>query len=156
MAEPPPPSAFDFDPEWAAENKSPAIIATIVIVTVLETMFTAARLYVRGGIMKKLQLDDYIIIVAVVSLTFRSSLDIPAHLVFRRVEWADPFRSFSCVAGEPSLSASRRPRRATAGTSSFSRRSKSRAPFCGPSSASAPASCRSAYPSLRSSTSSPD
>lgn len=79
MAEPPPPSAFDFDPEWAAQNKSPAIIATIVTVTVLETLFTAARLYVRGGIMKKLQLDDYIIIVAVVRLVICSLPSWPAN-----------------------------------------------------------------------------
>lgn len=63
---PPPPSAFEFPPEYVAQDKGPAIIATIVTVTVLETLFTAARLYVRGGIMKKLQLDDYIIVVAVV------------------------------------------------------------------------------------------
>lgn len=65
-APPPPPPPTDVDPAWAAENKSPAIIATIVVVTVLETLFAGARLYVRGGIMKKLQLDDYIIILAVV------------------------------------------------------------------------------------------
>ncbi|SPO07027.1 related to integral membrane protein PTH11 [Cephalotrichum gorgonifer] len=65
MPAPPPPSAFDFPPEYVAADKGPVIIATIVTVTVLETLFTAARLYVRGGIMKKLQLDDYIIILAV-------------------------------------------------------------------------------------------
>ena len=69
MAEPPyiPPSEAD-DPVFAAENKGPSIVTIIVIVTVLETLFAGARLYVRGRIMKKLQLDDYIIIVAVVRL----------------------------------------------------------------------------------------
>ena len=65
MAAPPPPPT-DLDPDWVAEDKGPAIIATIVTVTALETLFVAARLYVRGGIMKKLQLDDYIIILALV------------------------------------------------------------------------------------------
>lgn len=60
----------DIDPEWAAENKSPGIVATIVTVTSISTLFTAARLYVRGWIIKKLQLDDYIIFAALVSCSF--------------------------------------------------------------------------------------
>lgn len=60
----PPPT--EVDPERAAEDKGPGIITAIVIVTVLETLFVAARLYVRGVIKKKLQPDDYIIVVAVV------------------------------------------------------------------------------------------
>ncbi|MBE3048725.1 hypothetical protein IMZ48_40745 [Candidatus Bathyarchaeota archaeon] len=69
MAEPPyvPPSEAD-DPVFAAQDKGPSIVMIIVIVTVLETLFAAARLYVRGRIMRKLQLDDYIITVSVVSL----------------------------------------------------------------------------------------
>ncbi|KEZ39112.1 hypothetical protein SAPIO_CDS10502 [Scedosporium apiospermum] len=53
-------------PEVAAEDKGPAIIAVIVVVTILETLFTLARLYVRGRIMRHLQLDDYLIILAVI------------------------------------------------------------------------------------------
>lgn len=69
MAAPPPPE--DIDPKWAAENKSPGIVASIVTVTSLSTLFTAARLYVRGWIIKKLQLDDYIILAALVSCASR-------------------------------------------------------------------------------------
>jgi len=57
-------------PEVAAEDKGPAIIAVIVVVTILETLFTLARLYVRGRIMRHLQLDDYLIILAVVGPDF--------------------------------------------------------------------------------------
>lgn len=85
---PPPPSFFDFEadypPGWVDQDKGPAIIATIVTVTVLSTVFAAARLYVRGGIMKKLQLDDYIIIVAVV----RSRLvPLVSRLAYCRCGW---------------------------------------------------------------------
>lgn len=66
MASAPP---TDFDPAWAAEDKGPAIIGVIVAVTILETLFSGARLYVRGRIMGKLHLDDYLIILAVVSNT---------------------------------------------------------------------------------------
>ena len=65
MAAPPPPPP-DLDPEWAAQDRAPAVIASIVVVTALSTLFVAARLYVRGGIIKRLQPDDYIIMVSLV------------------------------------------------------------------------------------------
>lgn len=55
-------------PEVAAQNKGPAILATIYTVTVLSTSFTAARVFVRTKILGKLQLDDYLIVLSVVWL----------------------------------------------------------------------------------------
>jgi hypothetical protein len=49
-----------------AEDKGPAIIATICAVTVLETLFCAARVYTRGHILGRLHLDDYLIMLSVV------------------------------------------------------------------------------------------
>lgn len=62
-------------PQYVSADKGPAIITVICVVTVLETLFTAARLYVRAGIMKKLQPDDYIIMFSVV----RARLGLPFH-----------------------------------------------------------------------------
>ncbi|KAL2262439.1 hypothetical protein VTK26DRAFT_1342 [Humicola hyalothermophila] len=53
-------------PEVAAEDKGPGIIATVVAVTVLETLFCAARIYTRGRIIGRLQLDDYLLILSVI------------------------------------------------------------------------------------------
>ena len=65
---PPPPPPGEIDPEFAAQSKGPAIIATTCVFISLATFSTACRLYVRGGIMKKLQLDDLFITLAVVRL----------------------------------------------------------------------------------------
>ncbi|KAK3386835.1 hypothetical protein B0H63DRAFT_468466 [Podospora didyma] len=61
MADPnaPPPSA-----EYIAENKGPSIDAVICTVVALSTLFVCARIFVRGYLMRKLQIDDYIIIVS--------------------------------------------------------------------------------------------
>ncbi|KAK4232949.1 hypothetical protein C8A03DRAFT_39380 [Achaetomium macrosporum] len=53
------------DPRLAADDKGPGIIATICVVTVLETLFCAARIYTRGCILGRLHLDDYLIILSV-------------------------------------------------------------------------------------------
>lgn len=73
MSEPPPPPVplSEVDPDWAAQSKTPAIIGTTVVFASLSTVFTAARLYVRGGIMKKFQLDDMFITMAAVRHTRR-------------------------------------------------------------------------------------
>lgn len=63
----------ELPPEIAAQNKGPAILATIYTVTVLSTIFTAARVFVRTKILGKLQLDDYLIILSVVSSYVQSS-----------------------------------------------------------------------------------
>ncbi|KAF6795315.1 integral membrane protein [Colletotrichum musicola] len=52
-------------PEWEAENKGPASLGIIISVTILSTLFTAARLYVRGKILGKFHLDDYLIVASV-------------------------------------------------------------------------------------------
>lgn len=53
-------------PDIAAQDKGPGILATVVVVTVLSTLFCAARIYTRGRILGRLQLDDYLIVLAVV------------------------------------------------------------------------------------------
>lgn len=66
FAPPPPPPLDTLDPDWVAQDKGPAIIASISTVVSIATVFVACRLYVRAGIMKKLQLDDYILTFALV------------------------------------------------------------------------------------------
>ncbi|KAK1535871.1 integral membrane protein [Colletotrichum paranaense] len=44
------------------ENKGPSSLGIIISVTALSTLFTAARLYVRGVILKKVHSDDYLIV----------------------------------------------------------------------------------------------
>ncbi|EQB57925.1 integral membrane protein [Colletotrichum gloeosporioides Cg-14] len=51
---------------WRAENKGPESLVAIVTVTVLSTIFTGARLFVRGKILGKVHLDDYLIIASVI------------------------------------------------------------------------------------------
>ncbi|KAL1850973.1 hypothetical protein VTK73DRAFT_9567 [Phialemonium thermophilum] len=60
------PSQPVITPEFAAQDKGPAIIASICTVTVLETLFCLARLYTRGRILGKLHLDDYLIVLSVI------------------------------------------------------------------------------------------
>ncbi|KAJ0375633.1 hypothetical protein COL26b_006139 [Colletotrichum chrysophilum] len=50
---------------WRAENKGPESLVAIITVTVLSTVFTGARLFVRGKILGKVHLDDYLIIASV-------------------------------------------------------------------------------------------
>ncbi|KAK4222580.1 hypothetical protein QBC38DRAFT_427006 [Podospora fimiseda] len=45
-------------------NKGPKILAVISAVSAVSTLFVAARVFVRGYVMRKLQLDDYIVIFA--------------------------------------------------------------------------------------------
>ncbi|KAJ0160579.1 hypothetical protein CTA2_7724 [Colletotrichum tanaceti] len=52
-------------PQRAAENKGPTAIGIIVSVSVLSTLFTAARLFVRGKILGKVHLDDHLIVISV-------------------------------------------------------------------------------------------
>lgn len=53
-------------PEMAAANKGPAILASCYTVEVVASFFVAARLFVRGRMMGKWQLDDWLIIVSMV------------------------------------------------------------------------------------------
>lgn len=50
----------------AAANKGPAILASCYTVEVVASFFVAARLFVRGRMMGKWQLDDWLIIVSMV------------------------------------------------------------------------------------------
>lgn len=52
-----------------AENKGPTALAIVVCVSVLSTVFTAARLFTRGKVLGKISLDDYFIVASVVSST---------------------------------------------------------------------------------------
>ncbi|WQF80753.1 hypothetical protein CDEST_05767 [Colletotrichum destructivum] len=49
-----------------AENRGPQALTVVICVSVVSTLFTAARLYTRGRIMGKIRLDDYLIVASVV------------------------------------------------------------------------------------------
>lgn len=51
----------------ATENRGPTTLGVIISVSVLSSLFTAARLFVRGKILRRLYLDDYLIIASMVS-----------------------------------------------------------------------------------------
>jgi hypothetical protein len=65
-------------PEIAAQDKGPGILAAIISVSILSTLFVAGRLFVRIKVVKKLQLDDYLIMPSTVSPS--SSLTAPRPL----------------------------------------------------------------------------
>lgn len=52
-------------PEWADANKGPTIQATIIAVSVVTTLFTFARLWVRGQILRQFHVDDWLIVFSV-------------------------------------------------------------------------------------------
>lgn len=54
-------------PERDAEDKGPTALGIVISVSALSTVFAAARLFVRGKILGKVHLDDYLIIASVVS-----------------------------------------------------------------------------------------
>ncbi|KAK7941614.1 uncharacterized protein PG986_014001 [Apiospora aurea] len=52
-------------PDWyLQQDKGPSILAAIITVTVIGTIFTVARLYVRQFIRGKLRVDDYLIFIS--------------------------------------------------------------------------------------------
>ncbi|KAI1135122.1 hypothetical protein F5Y05DRAFT_395687, partial [Hypoxylon sp. FL0543] len=53
-------------PEIAAQDKGPSIVVVNCVVTSFTTLFVAARLYVRGVIQRKLQLDDAFVVVSLI------------------------------------------------------------------------------------------
>ncbi|KAK4223429.1 hypothetical protein QBC38DRAFT_52011 [Podospora fimiseda] len=53
-------------PGWAEENKGPTIMGVTIAMTILTTMFVAARLYSRMISMGRLFIDDYIVIFCIV------------------------------------------------------------------------------------------
>lgn len=119
----------------AGDDKGPGIIATICAVTVLETLFCAARIYTRGWIVGQLQLDDYLLILSVVSPPKPTGTLQHLPLADKSRSWVGAPSPFRFLPSGP----------ATASTSPSSQPSKSPAPSCGLWSASVPASCRLAY-----------
>lgn len=57
-------------PDIAAQNKGPVILGVVCSITALATVFVAARFYVKGWIKKKFSVDDWIILVSLVSFSF--------------------------------------------------------------------------------------
>ncbi|OTA67829.1 hypothetical protein K449DRAFT_388627 [Hypoxylon sp. EC38] len=53
-------------PETAAQDKGPTIVAVNCVVTSITTIFVFARLYVRGVLQRKFQLDDGLIVVSLI------------------------------------------------------------------------------------------
>ncbi|KAF5484079.1 hypothetical protein CGCF413_v015133 [Colletotrichum fructicola] len=53
-------------PERDAEDKGPTALGIVISVSALSTVFAAARLFVRGKILGKVHLDDYLIIASVI------------------------------------------------------------------------------------------
>ncbi|KAL2755541.1 hypothetical protein ACRALDRAFT_1071199 [Sodiomyces alcalophilus JCM 7366] len=56
-----------FSPEYLAANKGPSILGSTIAVSIASTLFAAARLFVRGRILRQLHLDDYLIIISVLA-----------------------------------------------------------------------------------------
>ncbi|KAF2833249.1 integral membrane protein [Ophiobolus disseminans] len=56
----------DFPPEFARQNKGPAILAICSTLTAVASIFVAARLYVRAKILSRVGLDDWLIILSMV------------------------------------------------------------------------------------------
>ncbi|KAH9908509.1 hypothetical protein F4778DRAFT_717446 [Xylariomycetidae sp. FL2044] len=48
------------------DDKGPSIIAATTAVTSVATVFVIARLYVRGRLLSKLQVDDYLIVISII------------------------------------------------------------------------------------------
>ncbi|EMR67348.1 putative integral membrane protein [Eutypa lata UCREL1] len=69
MAPPPPP----LDPALAGEDKGPTITGVSSAVVALSTLFVIARLWVRVRIMRKFELDDWLIVISTVSKTISRS-----------------------------------------------------------------------------------
>ncbi|KAI0835341.1 hypothetical protein F5Y06DRAFT_276695 [Hypoxylon sp. FL0890] len=59
-------SSASLSPEIAAQDKGPSIVVVSCVVTSITTLFVAARLYVRGVIQRKLQLDDALIVISLI------------------------------------------------------------------------------------------
>jgi hypothetical protein len=56
----------DLAPELHHQDKGPTILAVACTLTTLSTFFVGARLYVRGKILHRIGLDDWLIILSLV------------------------------------------------------------------------------------------
>jgi len=63
---------------FAQQTKGPTVLAVCISLTTVATVFVAARLYVRVKILSRLGLDDWLIIVSMVS-TFFIMLSLAQH-----------------------------------------------------------------------------
>ncbi|KAL0935510.1 uncharacterized protein CTRU02_210101 [Colletotrichum truncatum] len=54
------------DPAWVADNRGPWALGVVICVSVISTIFVAARLFTRAKIMGRVCLDDYLIIVSAI------------------------------------------------------------------------------------------
>lgn len=61
-------------------NKGPGVIAVITIIVAISTVFVFARLFVRTRILGKVEVDDCLILLGLVSL-FLSHLSTASHLL---------------------------------------------------------------------------
>ena len=68
------PTAPPIDPTWAAQNKATSVIVVMSIFNGLSFVFTSMRLYTRGVIKGKLHLDDYFILISLVSVLLSVSI----------------------------------------------------------------------------------
>lgn len=60
----------DWPPGYAEANKGPEILIVTITLTVIALLFVAARIYSRRISMRKLAVDDYIVIFCIVSFPF--------------------------------------------------------------------------------------
>jgi hypothetical protein len=68
------PSISELPPEIVAANKGPTIAAVISSITALATLFVVARIYVKAWMLKAVSVDDYIIVVSLVSCVLSALL----------------------------------------------------------------------------------
>ncbi|KAF3351369.1 hypothetical protein VD0002_g2681 [Verticillium dahliae] len=64
--------------EIANANKGPGILAIIIPVSIFSTLFTAARLWVRGKILRQFHADDWLIVVSVICCWISVALAVKA------------------------------------------------------------------------------
>lgn len=58
-----------FPPDYAKQDKGPTIVIICSISSAIATIFVAARLYVRGKMLKRFGLDDYFTVASSVSVS---------------------------------------------------------------------------------------
>lgn len=79
-------AAQELPQELAHEDKGPMVLAVCIALTTVATIFVAARLYVRCRILSMMGLDDWLIILSMVS-AHRSTRNGPNPLTLRTDVW---------------------------------------------------------------------
>lgn len=54
-------------PEYLAADKGPSIVATICSLAAISTIFVAARVFTRAKLLHMMNLDDWLVVLSVVS-----------------------------------------------------------------------------------------